>query len=50
MNKKLARRFLRKNHWNFAPTKFESLSESKQKNLVKMKEKAEKILKEGGDK
>lgn len=45
MKPKIARRWLRKNEWNLAPTKLEMYSDSKQKNMLKMKEKCLKVLK-----
>ncbi|KKM18341.1 hypothetical protein LCGC14_1666700 [marine sediment metagenome] len=46
MNKKQARRFLSRNEWKLSETKLESFTEKKQKNLLMMKEKAEKVLEE----
>ncbi len=44
MNKKHARRFLRRNEWKLSETKIESFTKKKQANLLMMKEKAEKVL------
>lgn len=45
MNEKRARRFLARNRWNLAPTKLETMGDSKRKNLLKTAEQAKKVLK-----
>ena len=44
MSKKQARRWLRKNGWNLAPTKLETFSDSKQKNMIKMQKRCKEVL------
>jgi len=44
MSKKQARRWLARNRWNLAPTKLETFSDAKQKNMLKMQEKCKEAL------